>query len=133
VKVVVENIPSDIERLGLTKKDIQNDVETKVRKAGIKVLPDYKPPAMTTLYVNVHTLNPSAARSIIVYSINVMLYENSYLKRDVGTVGDLKEVRAADWVKVTVGLIGINNIRDIRKRVDEQVDKFISDYVAMNP
>jgi hypothetical protein len=132
VKVVVENIPPDIERLGLTKKDIQSDVEIKLRKVGIKVFPDFKLPANTALYVNVHALNPSQAKQLIVYSINIMLFENSYLKRDVGTVGDLKEIRAANWAKATVGLIGTSNIRDIRKKVEEQVDKFISDYLAVN-
>jgi hypothetical protein len=132
LKVVTETIPTEIERLGLTRKDIQSDVETKLRKAGIKVLPAYKPPSMTTLYVNVHTLIPSQARTVVVYSINLMLFENAYLKREAGTVGDLKEVRAADWIKATVGLIGVGNVSQIRKKVEEQVNKFISDYLAMN-
>jgi hypothetical protein len=132
VKVVVENIPPDIERLGLTKKDVQSDVELQLRKVGIKVFPNFQLPSMTALYVNVHALNPSQARQIVVYSINIMLMENSYLKRDVGTVGDLKEVRAANWIKGTVGLIGTPNIRDIRKKVEEQVRLFISDYLSVN-
>ena len=132
VKVVVENIPPDIERLGLTRRDIQSDVENRLRQAGIKVWPDYKPPSMTALYVNVHTLNPSQAKSIIVYSINVMLFENSYLKRDIGSVGDLREVRAANWVKAMVGFTGTNNVREIRKKVEAEVDKFISDYKTVN-
>jgi hypothetical protein len=64
VKVVIENIPPDIERLGLTKKDLQSDVEAKLRQAGIKVFPDFKPPSMTALYVNVHTLIPTQARTV---------------------------------------------------------------------
>jgi hypothetical protein len=132
VKVVVENIPPDIERLGLSRRDIQTDVENKLRLVGIKVWPDYKPPSMTALYVNVHALNPTQARAIVVYSINIMLFENSYLKRDIGSVGDLKEVRAANWVKAMVGLTGANNIRDIRKKVEAEVDRFISDYKAVN-
>jgi hypothetical protein len=132
VKVVVENIPPDIERLGLTRRDIQSDVEMRLRQAGIKVWPDYKPPSMTALYVNVHTLNPSQARAIVVYSISVMLFENSYLKRDIGSVGDLKEVRAANWVKAMVGVTGTNNMSEIRKKVQAEVNKFISDYQAVN-
>jgi hypothetical protein len=132
LKVVVENIPPDIERLGLTRKDLQNDVEQKLRKIGIKVYPDFKPPAMTALYVNVHTLIPSGARNIVAYSINVMLFENSYLKRDAGSVGDLKEVRAANWVNAMVGLLPTANISGIRRKVEDQLDKFIADYLAMN-
>ena len=48
-------------------------------------------------------------------------------------MGDLKEVQAADWVIAMVGLIGASNVRDIRKKVDAEVDKFISDYKTMNP
>ena len=88
---------------------------------------------MTSLYVNIHVLNPPGAKTVIVYSINIMLFETAYLKRGVGTVGDLKEVRAADWVTGTVGLVGVNRIGDIRNRVDLQLDKFISDYLAANP
>ena len=132
VKVVIENIPPDIERLGLTKKDIQSDVELKLRKIGIKVYPDFKPPSMTTLYITVNTFNPPQAKSIIAYSINIMLFETVYLKRDIGTVGDLKEVRAADWNGGTVGLVGTPHITDIRKRVELQLDRFISDYLAVN-
>jgi hypothetical protein len=132
VKVVIETIDPSVERLGFTRNQLQSNVEAQIRKVGIKILKAYKPPAMTALYVNVHTLIPSQAKSIVVYSINVMVYENVYLKRDIGTVGDLKEVRAADWVKATVGLLGVTRVSDLYKKVELQVDKFISDYLAMN-
>jgi hypothetical protein len=132
LKVVVESFPSDIERLGLTKRDVQSDVENRIRQAGIKVYPDFKPPSMTALYVNIHVINPPQARNILVYFINIMLMENSYLKREAGTVGDLKEVRAADWIKAMVGFLPVTNIRDIRKKLDAELSKFISDYFSMN-
>ena len=132
LKVVVENIPPDIERLGLTKRDVQNDVETRLRQAGLKVYPDFRPPAMTALYINIKVLNPPTARNVVVYSINTMLFENSYLKRDVGSVGDLKEVRAANWTKAMVGILPTANIREIRKKLDEELSKFMADYFAMN-
>jgi hypothetical protein len=116
----------------LNANQIQSNVENQVRKVGIKILKAYQPPAMTALYINVHSLIPYQAKTIVVYSINVMVYENVYLKRGVVTVGDLKEVRAADWVKATVGLLGANHVNDIYKKVELQVDKFISDYLAMN-
>ena len=132
LKVVVENIPPDIEGLGLTKKDVQSDVEARLRQAGLKIYPNFQPPAMTALYVNVHVLNPATARNVVVYSINTMLFENSYLKRDIGSVGDLKEVRGADWTRAMVGILPTANIRDIRKKLDEELSKFIADYFAMN-
>jgi hypothetical protein len=132
VKVVVEPISSDIERLGLTKNQIQSNVETQIRRAGIKVVNIYQPPAMTALYINVRAIIPTQAKSIIVYGINVMVFEYTYLKRDIGSVGDLREVRAADWLNGTVGFTGVRNIRDIYKKLELQVDQFISDYLAVN-
>jgi hypothetical protein len=132
VKVVVEAINPDVQRFGLDANQIKTNVENQVRRAGIKVLKSYQPPAMTALYINVSTLIPYQARTIVVYNINVMVYENVYLKRGIGTVGDLKEVRAADWVKASVGLLGVNHVNDIYKKLELQVDKFISDYLAMN-
>jgi hypothetical protein len=132
VKVVVERIDPAVERLGLTQSQIQRNVEAQIRKVGIRVLNYYKPPAMTALYVNVHSLIPAQAKSVVVYSINVMVFENAYLKRDVGSVGDLKEVRAADWNNAMVGLVDIPHINNIYKKVELQVDKFISDYLAVN-
>jgi hypothetical protein len=132
LKVVVESLPTDIERLGLTKRDVMSDVETRLRQAGIKVYPNFMAPSMTALYVNIHIINPPQARNFVVYTINVLLMENSYLKRDVGTVGDLKEVRAADWIKSMVGILPITDVRDIRKKLDRELSKFISDYFSVN-
>ncbi len=132
VTIVVEKITPDIERLGLTKNQIQSNVESQIRKVGIKVLKNFQPPAMTALYVNVHAINPYQSRSIVVYSVNVMLFENAYLQRGIGTVGDLKEVRAADWVSGMVGFVGIARINEIYKKVELEVDKFISDYLTVN-
>jgi hypothetical protein len=132
VKVVVEDISPDIERLGLNKSKIQSNVESQLRKVGIKVLKAFKPPAMTALYINVYVLNPGQSRSVLVYAINIMVYENAYLKREIGSVGDLKEVRAADWYKGMVGIIGVTHTKEIYTKVEEQVNKFISDYLAVN-
>jgi hypothetical protein len=132
IKVVVEPITPDIERLGLTKNQIQSNVESQIRKVGIKVLKNFKPPAMTSLYINILAMNPREAKAVVVYSITLMVFENAYLKRDIGTVGDLKEVRAADWVKGSVGFVGVRNIRDIYKKLELLVDQFISDYLAVN-
>jgi hypothetical protein len=132
IKVIVEPINPDVQRFGLNTNQIQSNVENQIRKVGIKILKASQPPAMTALYINVYTLIPYQAKTIVVYSINVMVFENVYLKRGIGTVGDLKEVRAADWLKASVGLLGVSHVNDIYKKVELQVDKFISDYLAMN-
>jgi hypothetical protein len=95
----------EMERLGLTKKVVQATVEQRLRRMKIKVLGKPKPPALSTLYIVVKTFNVKP-RGILVYGINVMLMEYAYLKREVGSVGDLREVRAINWFKGTVGYVG---------------------------
>lgn len=132
IKVVVEPINPEVQRLGLDANQIQSNVENQIRKVGIKLLKAYQPPAMTALYINVNTLIPYQLKTIVAYSINVMVLENVYLKRGIGTVGDLKEVRAADWMKGSVGLLGTKRINELYKKVELEVGKFISDYLAVN-
>ncbi len=129
--VVVENLHPEMVRLGLTKEMVQEHVEKKLRKVGIKVFKNPKPPAMSTLYLNIISLF-NRPKTFLVYNINLMLFEYAYLKRDVGSVGDLKEVRAVNWYKATIGYAGPPSIQGISKKVDELVGQFIADYLSVN-
>lgn len=131
VHVVVENLRPEVERLGLTKKVVQATVEQRLRRMKIKVLGKPKPPALSTLYIVVKTFDVKP-RGILVYGINLMLMEYAYLKREVGSVGDLREVRAINWFKGSVGYVGPPSAIGVLKKVEELVDLFISDYLAVN-
>ncbi len=131
VHVIVENLHPDMERLGLTRKVVQETVEQRLRRMKIKVLGKPKPPALSTLHIVVKTFNIKP-RGILVYGINLMLMEYAYLKREVGSVGDLREVRAINWFQGSVGYVGPPSSKDILKKMEELVDIFISDYLAVN-
>jgi hypothetical protein len=131
VNVVVENLNPEMERLGLTKKVVQETVETRLRRMKIKVLGKPNPPALSTLHILVNTFNVKP-RGILVYGINVMLMEYAYLKREIGSVGDLREVRAINWYKGTVGYVGPPSLKEVLKKIEGMVDIFISDYLAVN-
>lgn len=131
VHVMVEDLHPEMERLGLTKKVVQQTVEKRLRRMKIKVLGKPKPPALSTLHIVVKTFNVKP-KGILVYGINVMLMEYAYLKREVGSVGDLREVRAINWFKGSVGYVGPPSPKEILKKMEELVDIFISDYLSVN-
>jgi hypothetical protein len=131
VHVIVEDLHPEMERLGLTKKMVQAAVEQRLRRMKIKVLGKPKPPALSTLNIVVKTFNVKP-KGILVYGINVMLLEFAYLKREVGSVGDLREIRAVNWFKGTVGYMGPPSPKDLLKKIEDIVDMFISDYLAVN-
>jgi hypothetical protein len=131
VHVVVEDLRPEVERLGLTKKVVQRTVEQRLRRMKIKVLGKPKPPALSTLHIVVKTFDVKS-KGILVYGINLMLMEYAYLKREVGSVGDLREVRAINWFKGSVGYVGPPSATGVLKKVEELVDLFISNYLAVN-
>jgi hypothetical protein len=124
--VMVEDMRPEAERLGLTRNQIQTDVELRLRKAGVRVLTEKEKdetPGMPYLYVNVNTMFDSAS---CVFSITVELSEWVTLARGFKTSGRI-------WQSSSVGIVGINKLSQIRVSVGELVDKFINDYLAANP
>jgi len=117
-----------VERLGLTKAQIQMDVELRLRKAGVRVLTleeRRKVPGMPYLYVNVITaFNPDSPHFI--FGITVELGEMVTLERGFQAHGVI-------WSTVEVGSVGTSNIMQIRDGVGDMVDKFINDYLVANP
>ncbi len=126
VHVLVENIDSQAERLGLTRAQIQTDVELRLRKAGVRVLTEkerLETPGCPHLYVNINT---PIGQGLVVYSISVELFELVTLARGFVTDGAIWNIRFA-------GCVGTSNIRKVREGVGDCVDKFINDYLAANP
>jgi hypothetical protein len=132
VTVVVSYIPPEIERLGLKRNMIQANVETKLKKLGIKVYKKLKSPTTPILLVRINAIYVKS-KSIISYHIGVNLVEWVFLKREIGSVGDLMEVQATDWYNGKVGFVGTSSVKIILKNLEELVDKFSYDYLSVNP
>jgi hypothetical protein len=132
VKVVVSYIRPEIEKFGLTKSMIKKSVEMKLKNLGIKVNKKAKPPAMSTFIVNVNAIYVKP-KSAISYSIGINLVEWVYLKREMRTIGDLMEARATTWYNGKVGFVETSSVKIILKKVEELVEKFVYDYLAVNP
>jgi len=134
VEVRIEPIRPEAEKsgYGLTTKQLQTDVELRLRQSGIRVLTG-KERRLTAgapyLYVNVNVvIRQRTGMNLAVYNIHVELNQIVYLGRDP-TV----RCYASTWNNGFVGSIGVSNLGDIRVTVKESVDHFINDYLAANP
>jgi len=128
--VLVEDLRPEIERGGLSKTQIQTDVELKLRMAGIVVLSReefYDALGRPYLYVNVTALKDIKDRGYAYY-VSVKLQQEVYLVR---TPLDFTKYDAVTW---EVGNVATSpNIREIRADVKDQVDIFINAYLSVNP
>ena len=103
-----------IERLGLSKTQVKTEVENKLKKLGVHVFKEAKPPAMSTLYVVINSLQ-TKSKATLIYFISVNLVEWAYLKRGIGLVGDLQEVHAINWYIGKIGYMPSNSIKMLMK------------------
>ena len=130
VEVLVEGMQPEAERLGLTRAQIQTDVELRLRKAGIRVLTEKErdeTPGRPYLYVNVNTIFLQKTPAVV-YGILVKLREWVTVDRGLRTLGAIWETAGC------IGTVGTQKIiKVIRDDVGDQVDEFINDYLAANP
>jgi hypothetical protein len=123
IKVFVEGVdPADKPR-GLTRGQLQTDVESRLRKAGIAVSAD----ATEYLYVNVNTLQ--SRQRLSSFSVVVMVRQAAYLVRDPAITAPA----AITWWKGTDGITAAADLRSVRDAVGDLVDKFIHAYREQNP
>ena len=123
IKVFVEGVdPADKPR-GLTRGQLQIDVESRLRKAGIAVSAD----ATEYLYVNVNTLQ--SRQRLTSFSVVVMVRHSANLIRDASIAAPA----AITWWKGTDGITVASNLSSVRDAVGDLVDQFISAYRKQNP
>ena len=130
--VAVEYHDPDAERDGLTKGQIQTDVELRLRKAGIKVLTSEEslklPAGSPILYVDVHSVFMKGIIPIYIFSIDVELEQDVSLVRSPDI-----QVRGVTWSKSMMGTIDKKKLGTVRENINDLVDKFINVYLAANP
>ena len=132
VSVSVEVIP-EREREALTEGLIQTDVELRLRKAGIKILPKIEPSGAlvnAVLHVEVSTSErDEILTKFYTFNISVTLVQQVVLPRDPSvnrTVG-------ITWNSGEYGTLGSPDFRELREHVGDHVDQFINAYLEMNP
>jgi len=133
VGVVVEELTPDAKRGGLAEEQLRLDVEWRLRKAGIPVLSGASlrgvsgPPYLS---ISVAALQGKGRLApLFVYTAKVELKQGATLVRNPSL-----NVSAATWTLSGVSMTGHRRFRQgAHARVASYVDRFIRDYLAVNP
>jgi len=133
VHVLFEDLSPGAKEAGLTKEQIQTDVELKLRLAGIKVLSKEEVLATKSLPCLGVTVTVVRAHErpipICGYAISVFLCERVILIRDPNTSASVKT-----WDDGRIGVASRRVLREvIQEDIKDSVDAFINDYLAVNP
>jgi hypothetical protein len=123
IQVLVEDLRSEAERDGITKSQMQTDVELRLRQSGIQVVTDN----LAYLYVNVDALKLASVPGYA-YSVEVEF------KQPVTTLLTGQSAVGSTW---SVGSIGTTPLtgasQNVREAVRDLVDRFINAYLSVNP
>jgi hypothetical protein len=127
--VVIEPMNPSAEQDGLTQRQLQADVEQRLRAAGIRVLTKaewQKTPGSPYLYINVAALKKDYG--LYAYAIEVCVNQLVALIRNQ----NIREF-AETWETREVGTVGTERLLTVRDSVVFHVDEFIRDYFSVNP
>ncbi|CAO0821749.1 DUF4410 domain-containing protein [Desulfarculales bacterium] len=126
VMVIVTGISPEAEREGLKKADLQADVESRLKQAGIKVLSRterFQAPGQPHLYVRCID-QKRTDMELYAISIAVHLEQHVRLTRDAKVL-----VPAETWGMTGVVSVGARELQSVRRLVVDYVDMFVE---AMN-
>jgi hypothetical protein len=131
VGVLVENLPPEVEKQGLNRDQLQKTIESRLRKAGIKVFSKeeaFRTPGEPHLYVNINVNIAKTESDIYPYSIDLLLIQMVSLLRDPNLT-----TYAVTWSTGGVGSIGKTIVGELGESVEAMVDVFIKAYLEENP
>jgi hypothetical protein len=131
VRVLIEDLEPEIERSGLTKNQLQKDVEGKLRDAGIKTLTQEecsKTPGEPYLYVNINLNAGKAGDEKYSYSVDIGVIQGVRLQRD-----PRQKTYAVTWSTGGVGSIEKEFVSRLSDSVEDLVNVFIKAYLSVNP
>lgn len=131
VSVLVEYLPDDVEREGVSREQLTRDIEGRLRQAGLRVLTISEianSPGAPYLYVAVHPITGPSA-NLTAYAIGLTVRQLVQLSRDPPT-----EFFATTWEgPAHPSWLSASRVLDIRTRISEALGRFIIDYQAVNP
>jgi hypothetical protein len=136
VQVYVDSLRNDRQSYGLTREQLQIDVELQLRQAGIRVFSAQellKMPRQPVLFVTVayQPVVYADLREVGVYacSITMQLFEDMRLERDA-RISSL----ASGWTRQGVNAIPVSLFaKMVREALHDLTASFVNDYLAANP
>jgi len=132
VRVIVETFSSAAEGAGFDHRTFQTDVELKLRMAGIIATEDIFFPM---LYLNVNALHRERDRNGA-YNTSLELVQRVRLESQLHSDRERSSEEASATVAATTWStesVGVGSVTDARAAVRDLVDKFINDWLAVNP
>lgn len=130
VSVLVEYLPDDVERDGVSREQLTRDIEGRLRQAGLRVLTIAEiahAPGAPYLYVAVYPITGPSV-NVTAYAIGLTLKQLVQLSRDPPT-----EFFATTWEgPAPPSGLSAPRVLDLRTRISEAVGRFILDYQAAN-
>jgi hypothetical protein len=129
VGVYIEKVDPVIEQAGLTRQQLHTDVELRLRKANIPIVPKEHERIPGNPYLAVTLGTRLSPPSRILYSVEVELYQMVSLETDGF------KIRVPTWYERISGIVGhdyppISTIRDV---IGNFVDKFVNAYLSVHP
>jgi len=131
VGVLVEKLPPEVEKEGLSADQLQKEIGSKLQSAGIRLLTkeeSLRAPGEPYLYININVNIAKTESDIYPYSIDLLLIQKVSLVRDPKLTS-----YAITWSTGGVGSIGKQILSQLRESVEAMVDVFIKAYLAENP
>jgi hypothetical protein len=129
VYISVERVDPEVQRDGLTEKEIETLVRTRLQTNGIGILNRGQwlaEPGNPFLYVHANVFKLSESNEYI-YAVRASLKQTVYPVRE-----PIEIIGAATWS--AGGSIGITpSLEKIRASIQDQVDRFVAAYRAVNP
>lgn len=128
LQVIVPEISSDLEQAGLSRLQIQTDVEIKLRRVGFKIKTEreqFTPEIYLTVIVGSKN---NVKNGIFAISVTTSLHQKVILERNKSI-----NIFSSTWETKNIGTVGKENVRDLSSSISSQVDEFISDWLKANP
>jgi hypothetical protein len=132
VRVVVAPLTPEIERHGLTKRQLQTEVERLLHKAGMRVLTEQEQgatPEWPSLAITVTTASHAQLPTVYALSMLMAVHQNTLLERDLS----IAAYQAATWSVIAIDLVDREQLGTARERLAQLVDRFITAYLAVHP
>jgi|SRR6266850_3714055 len=123
VRVLIEDLNPDLVKVGIDKDRLQQDVELRLRRSGIKVVS----PAAASPYLYIIIASTRIGNTpTVAFSIHVTLRQRVSLERN------LSIKMFADTWRGSIVIAANSNLTQIRDTLADAVDTFINDYLAEN-
>jgi hypothetical protein len=129
VRLVIEELDQETKTI-LSERQIQTDIELRLRRNGIRVLSEeewLKSPGSPYLYLNTDVVR-SETTGVYSYSYRLELNQTVLLDRDPQF-----RMLAITWLKTNMGYAGSRVAASaIREAIGDTVDRFCNDFLAAN-